>query len=57
MSIGKSQEGVVLSKSALQYMAGLITKIANLDTDLIDDINLKTNGSFSSVHITELIDE
>ena len=57
MSIVKSQEGIALSKPALQYMAGLINKIANLDTNLIDDINLKTNGSFSSVHVTELIDE
>lgn len=51
------QNGTSLTKEALEYLVGLIRDISGLDSKLIDDINLKTNGTYSSVRIKSLIDK
>ena len=42
------QNGTTLTKEGLEYLCGLIRDINGLDTNLIDDINIKSNGTFSS---------
>ena len=51
------QNGTTLTKEGIEYLCGLIRDISGLDTKLIDDINLKTNGSWSSVHTKNMIDQ
>lgn len=51
------QNGTSLTKEALEYLVGLVRDISGLDSKLIDDINLKTNGTYSSVRIKSLIDK
>ena len=51
------KNGTTLTPEALSYLVGLIRDISGLDTKLIDDINLKTNGSWSSVHTKNMIDQ
>ena len=51
------QNGTSLTNEALEYLVGLIRDISGLDSKLIDDINLKTNGTYSSVRIKSLIDK
>ena len=47
--------GTTISKEGLEYLCGLIRDINGLDTNLIDDINIKSNGTFSSVRIDTLL--
>ena len=49
------QNGTTLTHEALSYLCGLIRDINGLDTNLIDDINIKSNGTFSSVRINTLL--
>ena len=57
MSFTKNDKATSLTLEAVSYLVGLIRDINGLDTNLIDDINKKTNGTFSSVHIDNLIDK
>lgn len=57
MAFTKSQEACTISKSGLEYLCGLIRDINGLDTNLIDDINIKSNGSYSSLKISQLVDQ
>ena len=50
-----SLKGTTLSKEGLEYLCGLIRDINGLDTNLIDDLNIKSNGTFSSVRINTLL--
>ena len=50
-----SLKGTTLSKEGLEYLCGLINKIVSAPKDLLDDINLATNTTFSSVRIDSLI--
>ena len=50
--MGKNYE--VLSQEAISYMCGLLRNMASV-ADGIDDLNLKTDGTFSSVKIDNLI--
>ena len=50
-----SLKGTTLSKEGLEYLCGLINKIVSSPKDLLDDINLATNTTFSSVRIDSLI--
>ena len=43
----------ILSKQDLELLCSFINKLANV-SEGIDDINLKTNGTFSSVKIDSL---
>ena len=47
--------GTTISKEGLEYLCGLIRDINGLDTNLIDDLNIKSNGTFSSVRINTLL--
>ena len=47
--------GTTISKEGLEYLCGLINKIVSSPKDLLDDINLATNTTFSSVRIDSLI--
>ena len=49
-----SQDLYTLSRPAIQYLCGLIRDMANV-SEGIDDLNLKTNGTFSSVKIDTLL--
>ena len=49
------QNGWVLTNEGIEYLCGLIRDINGLDTNLIDDINIKSNGTFSSVRINTLL--
>ena len=51
-----SLKGTTLSKEGLEYLCGLINKIVSAPKDLLDDINLATNTTFSSARIYYLID-
>ena len=51
-----SLNGTTLSKEGLEYLCGLINKIVSSPKDLLDDINLATNTTFSSARIYYLID-
>ena len=51
------KNGTTLTPEALSYLVGLIRDISGLDTKLIDDLNIKTNGSWSSVHTKNMIDQ
>ena len=44
----------VIEKSAIQYLCGLIRDLANV-SEGIDDLNLRSNGTFSSVKINTLL--
>ena len=57
MSITKNDNAVTLSRTALEYMAGLINKIVSAPEQLIDDVNLQTVTTFSSVRLNSLINE
>lgn len=50
-----SLKGTTLSKEGLEYLCGLINKIVSAPKDLLDDVNLATNTTFSSVRIDSLI--
>ena len=50
------QNGTTLTKEGLEYLCGLINKIVSSPKDLLDDINLATNTTFSSARIYYLID-
>ena len=45
-----------LSEANVQFLGGLIKKV-NEVTDVIDDSNVKTNGTYSSFKIYEVIQE
>ena len=47
--------GTTISKEGLEYLCRLINKIVSSPKDLLDDINLATNTTFSSVRIDSLI--
>ena len=49
------KNGTTLTTDALSYLVGLIKDISGLDTKLIDNINLKDNGTFSSTKIDLLL--
>ena len=49
------QNGCVLTHEGIGYLCGLIRDINGLDTNLIDDLNIKSNGTFSSVRINTLL--
>ena len=49
------QNGCVLTHEGIEYLCGLIRDINGLDTNLIDDLNIKSNGTFSSVRINTLL--
>ena len=49
------QNGCVLTHEGIEYLCGLIRDINGLDTNLIDDINIKSNGTFSSLRINTLL--
>ena len=49
------QNGCVLTKEGIEFLCGLIRDINGLDTNLIDDLNIKSNGTFSSVRINTLL--
>lgn len=49
-------KGTSLSDEALQFLVGLIRNLAKV-SDGIDDINLRTDGVYSSVHVKKLIDK
>ncbi len=44
----------VIEKSAISYLCGLIRDLANV-SEGIDDLNLRSNGTFSSVKIDALL--
>ena len=50
-----SKTGCIISHEGIEYLCGLIRDINGLDTNLIDDINIKSNGTFSSVRINTLL--
>ena len=50
-----SKTGCIISHEGIEYLCGLIRDINVLDTKLIDDINIKSNGTFSSVRINTLL--
>lgn len=54
MTFKKSDEVIVLNKSAVEYLCGLIRNTTKL-SDSIDDLNLRTDGSFSSVKVNQLL--
>ena len=45
-----------LSEANVQFLGGLIKKVNEI-TDVIDDNNIKTNGTYSSLKIYEVIQE
>lgn len=49
-----SKNITTIEKSAIEYLCGLIRELSNV-SEGIDDINLKTNGTFSSVKIDTLL--
>ena len=51
------KNGTTLTPEALSYLVGLIRDISGLDTKLIDDLNIKSNGSYSSLKISQLVDQ
>lgn len=57
MALTKNDNAVTLSRTALEYMAGLINKIVSAPKQLIDDVNLQTVTTFSSVRLNSLINE
>ena len=50
-----SKTGCIISHEGIEYLCGLIRDINGLDTNLIDDLNIKSNGTFSSVRINTLL--
>ena len=50
-----SKTGCIISHEGIGYLCGLIRDINGLDTNLIDDLNIKSNGTFSSVRINTLL--
>ena len=50
-----SKTGCIISHEGIEYLCGLIRDINGLDTKLIDDINIKSNGTFSSLRIDSLL--
>ena len=49
-----SQQYTTISKEGIEYLCGLINKLANV-SEGIDDLNLRTDGTFSSVKIDTLL--
>ena len=45
-----------LSEANVQFLGGLIKKVNEI-TDVIDDNNVKTNGTYSSFMIYEVVQE
>ena len=52
-----SKTGCIISHEGIEYLCGLIRDISGLDTKLIDDLNIKSNGSYSSLKISQLVDQ
>ena len=50
-----SKTGCIISHEGIEYLCGLIRDINGLDTKLIDDINIKSNGTFSSLRVNTLL--
>ena len=46
-----------MSEESIRYLCGLINKIVSLPTDVISNINLADNLTFSNIHIKDLIDK
>ena len=46
-----------MSEESIRYLCGLINKIVSLPTDIISNINLADNLTFSNIHIKNLIDK
>ena len=46
-----------MSEESIRYLCGLINKIVSLPTDIISNINLADNLTFSNIHIKNLIDQ
>ena len=47
----------VMSKPAIQYLCSVINQVVSLPTDVINNINLADNLTFSNIHIKNLIDQ
>ena len=54
MALKEDDKACVLNEEALKYVLGLIKILSNV-SDAIDDINLRTDGTFSSVKINQLL--
>lgn len=52
-----SKTGCIISHEGIEYLCGLINKIVSSPKELLDDINLATNTTFSSVRIDSLISD
>ena len=52
-----SQQLYTLSKPSIKYLCGLINQIVNLPTDIINNVNLADNLTFSNIHIKNLVDQ
>ena len=50
-----SKTGCIISHEGIEYLCGLIRDISGLDTKLIDDLNIKSNGTFSSLKVNALL--
>ena len=46
-----------MSEESIRYLCGLINQIVSLPTDIISNINLADNLTFSNIHIKNLIDK
>ena len=46
-----------MSEESIRYLCGLINQIVSLPTDIISNINLADNLTFSNIHIKDLIDQ
>ena len=56
MAFTKSDKATSLTLESVQFLAGLIRNLANV-SESIDDLNLRTDGVWSSVHTKKIIDK
>lgn len=52
-----SKQYTTLSREAIKYLCSIIQQVVSLPTDVIDNLNLATNTTYSSIKIKTIVDQ
>lgn len=52
-----SKQYTTLSRESIKYLCSIIQQVVSLPTDVIDNINLATNTTYSSIKIKTIVDQ
>lgn len=52
-----SNQYTTLSREAIKYLCSIIQQVVSLPTDVIDNLNLSTNTTYSSIKIKTIVDQ